>query len=110
MSLVGQTNCVGLRTLCPKRLLVSSYFFWEDIFGQNVLLEGHSISTSSYLRGLWYKIAGLIHFLGTNQLARSVRHSLCKVHRTHSFHHVVTHRDVNIGSVSHAVPRRRYYI
>ena len=28
-----------------------------------------------FLRRLQYKIAGLIHFLGTNQLARSVRHS-----------------------------------
>ena len=60
------------------------YFFWGHFWAE--CPPGRTFCFYEFLRGLWYKIAGLIHFLGTNQLAR-VRHSLW---RTHSSPLVVT--------------------
>jgi len=58
-----------------KLILVSSYFFLGGHFWAECP-PGRTFEFYEFLRGLQYKIAGLIHFLDTNQLARSTRHSL----------------------------------
>ena len=55
-------------------LVSTYYFFWGHFWVE--CPQVRTFCFYEFLRGLWYKIAGLIHFLGTNQLARSVRHSL----------------------------------
>jgi hypothetical protein len=57
----------------PIFYLVSSYFFWGGHFWAECP-SGRTFSLYEFLRRLWYKIAGLIHFLGTKQLARTSRH------------------------------------
>ena len=81
---------------------MSNYFFREDIFGHFVLPEGR-LEFYEFLRRLWYKIAGLIHFLGTKQLARTrgTGGGTWYVHHTHSLPHVVLLRILQTEGCEH---------